>query len=135
MNAQTKHDPGQGRRPDPAMRKQAIGAWGERVAQRHLLEQGLILLDRNWRSEPGEIDLVLREGQVLVMCEVKTRSSTNCGTPHEALTQAKVERMHRLAGRWLTERGLSPREVRFDLVAVLRRRTGAPIVEHIRGVG
>ena len=82
--------------------KQAIGAYGESVARRHLSEQGLVVLDRNWRCERGEIDLVLRDGDVLVVCEVKTRSSAqSCGTPHEAVTDAKLRRLpagHRVAG-------------------------------------
>ena len=65
--------------------KQALGAYGETLAARHLVGQGMVLLDRNWRCEAGEIDLVLRDGDVLVVCEVKTRSSLRYGTPHEAV--------------------------------------------------
>lgn len=54
--------------------KQALGAYGEALAARHLVEQGMVLLDRNWRCDAGEIDLVLRDGEVLVVCEVNTRS-------------------------------------------------------------
>ncbi|WP_372736237.1 YraN family protein, partial [Nocardioides sp.] len=57
-----------------AAQRQALGAYGERVAAAHLAEQGLVVLDRNWRCDVGELDLVLREGVVLVACEVKTRS-------------------------------------------------------------
>ena len=114
--------------------RQALGAYGEQVALRHLLEQGMVLLDRNWRCDAGEIDLVLREGRVLVVCEVKTRSSTRCGTPHEAITDAKLARLGVLAERWKTARGVTPDEVRLDLVAVLRGRRGAAQVEHVRGI-
>ncbi|HEX5401303.1 MAG TPA: YraN family protein, partial [Pseudonocardiaceae bacterium] len=48
-----------------AARRNALGQYGERVAARHLVEQGMVLLDRNWRCEAGEIDLVLRDGDVL----------------------------------------------------------------------
>ena len=85
--------------------KQALGAYGEALAARHLVEQGMVLLDRNWRCDAGEIDLVLRDGDVLVVCEVKTRSSLRYGTPHEAVTDIKVARLRRLASRWLEERG------------------------------
>ncbi len=77
--------------------KQALGAYGETLAARHLVEQGMVLLERNWRCEAGEIDLVLRDGDVLVVCEVKTRSSLRYGTPHEAVTDIKVARLRRLA--------------------------------------
>jgi putative endonuclease len=113
----------------------ALGAYGERLAARHLTEQGLVVLDRNWRCDAGEIDLVLRDGRVLVVCEVKTRTSDACGTPHEAVTPDKVARLRRLAARWMTEHDVHPDDVRLDLVAVLRPRRGASLVDHVRGIG
>jgi putative endonuclease len=50
-----------------AARSRSLGAFGETYAARHLVEQGMVLLDRNWRCEAGEIDLVLRDGRVLVV--------------------------------------------------------------------
>jgi putative endonuclease len=113
----------------------ALGAYGERLAARHLTEHGLVVLDRNWRCDAGEIDLVLRDGPVLVVCEVKTRTSDACGTPHEAVTPDKVARLRRLAARWMTEHDVHPDDVRLDLVAVLRPRRGASVVDHVRGIG
>ena len=81
-------------------RRLALGGYGERLAARHLVEQGLIVLDRNWRCTAGEIDLVLRDGDVLVVCEVKTRTSSVCGSPHEAVTPAKLDRLKRLGLLW-----------------------------------
>ncbi len=115
--------------------KQALGAYGERVAERHLAEAGLVVLDRNWRCDEGEIDLVLREGPVLVVCEVKTRTSLVNGTPHEAITDAKLDRLRRLGVRWAVDHGLRPDETRVDLVAVMRPRRGAAEVDHVRGIG
>jgi putative endonuclease len=115
--------------------KQSLGAYGERVAATHLVERGLVLLDRNWRCGEGEVDLVLREGPVLVVCEVKTRTSTRYGTPHEAITDAKLERLQRLGQRWAAEHGVRPEEFRVDLVAVLRPPRGPAQVEHVRGIG
>ncbi len=115
--------------------KQAIGAYGERVAERHLVERGYVVLDRNWRCEEGEIDLVLRDGPVLVVCEVKTRSALGFGTPHEAVTDTKRERLQRLGQRWAGAKGVQPPQVRVDLVAVLRPRRGAAVVDHVPGVG
>ncbi|KAA1418487.1 YraN family protein [Nocardioides humilatus] len=117
-----------------AAARQALGAYGEDVAARHLVEQGLVLLERNWRCDEGEIDLVLRDGQTLVVCEVKTRSSYQAGTPHEAITDAKLDRLKRLAERWAVERGLRPSDTRVDLVAVLRPRRGPAIVDHVAGL-
>lgn len=118
-----------------AEQRGALGAYGEKVAARHLEEQGMVLLDRNWRCEAGEIDLVLRDGRALVVCEVKTRSSNDYGSPLEAVTEAKAHRLRRLAACWIEATGFHPPEVRIDLVGVLRGRTGAAHVDHVRGVG
>ena len=118
-----------------AARRTALGAYGERLAATRLAEQGMVVLDRNWRCPAGEIDLVLREGDVLVVCEVKTRTNTSCGQPLEAVSAAKLARLRRLAARWVTERGVHPAEIRIDLVGVLRPRRGPAVVEHVRGVG
>ena len=115
--------------------KQALGAYGETLAARHLVEQGMVLLDRNWRCESGEIDLVLRDGDVLVVCEVKTRTTTDFGTPHEAVDDLKVARLRRLAVRWVEDRGVAVRDIRIDLVAVLRPRRGPSVLDHVRGIG
>jgi putative endonuclease len=72
---------------------------------------------------------------VLVVCEVKTRSSTAFGPPVAAVSEQKAERLRRLADRWLEEHGVRPPEVRLDVVGVLVPRTGRPQVEHVRGVG
>ncbi len=115
-------------------RRLALGAYGERIAARHLTAQGLVVLDRNWRCDLGEIDLVLRDGPVLVVCEVKTRTSDVCGTPHEAVTPEKVDRLQRLAHAWAEAQGIRPAETRIDLVAVHRPRRGAAVVDHVRGL-
>ena len=117
-----------------AARQRALGEYGERLAARHLEAQGMVVLDRNWRCAAGELDLVLRDGDVLVACEVKTRTSVDFGTPHEAVGTAKLDRLLRLAQRWQEEHGVTAPDVRIDLVAVLRPRRGASAVEHVRGV-
>ena len=117
-----------------AQARRAIGAYGEERAARHLVELGMSVLERNWRCDEGELDLVLREGPVLVVCEVKTRSSTALGHPLEAVTARKAARLRRLAAAWITERQVHPPDVRIDLVGVLRPARGAADVEHVRGV-
>src|SRR5215212_6255204 len=118
----------------PAERRNALGAYGETLAARHLVGQGMVLLDRNWRCDAGEIDLVLRDGDVVVVCEVKTRPSDVCGTPHEAVGPVKLERLQRLALLWVHEHGVTPADVRIDLVAVHRPPRGAARVEHVPGL-
>ncbi|MGH8970655.1 MAG: YraN family protein [Actinomycetes bacterium] len=112
----------------------ALGAYGERVAAAHLAAAGLAILDRNWRCTGGEIDIVARDGDVLVFCEVKTRSGTGFGAPLEAVTPRKAARLRRLAAAWMQERRMPHGDVRIDLVGVLKPRRGASHVEHVRGV-
>ena|SRR5690349_254638 len=113
--------------------KNAVGAYGERVAVRYLMDQGMVVLDRNWRCAAGELDAVLRDGDTLVFAEVKTRRSLRFGAPAEAVVGAKAGRMRRLATLWLAQSRLHPREVRFDVVSVLPRSAGPAAVEHLRG--
>ena len=122
--------------PTTAEARQALGRYGEDVAQRLLTDEdhGMVLLDRNWRCAEGELDLVLRDGDVLVACEVKTRTSTVAGTPHEAITDEKLARLKRLAELWAEARGVRPPETRIDLVAVMRPRKGPAQVDHVRGL-
>ena len=118
-----------------AEHKRRLGAWGETVAARHLSRQGMILLDRNWRCEAGEIDLVLRDGRVLVVCEVKTRRTDAFGPPVAAVDAVKVARLRRLAARWLHAHQAQPDDVRIDVVGVLAPHDGEVEVEHVVGVG
>jgi len=114
--------------------KDAVGAYGERVAERFLVQAGMVVLERNWRCPLGEIDIVARDGDCLVVCEVKTRTSAAFGHPLEALTRRKATRLRRLAFAWVQARGVRPAQIRVDLVAVLRSAEGAATVEHLRAV-
>lgn len=114
--------------------KDALGAYGERVAAAHLVAAGMTVLERNWRCPLGEIDIVARDGDVLVICEVKTRSSVSFGHPLEAVSPRKAARLRRLAAVWIRERQVHPPGVRIDLVGVLRPRRGATSVDHVRGI-
>jgi putative endonuclease len=112
----------------------AVGDYGERLAERHLAAQGMRLLHRRWRCAEGEIDIVALDGDCLVVCEVKTRRSLAAGTPLEAVTPAKLARLRRLAGAWLQANGGRYRDVRIDVVGVVVPVRGGPSVEHLRGV-
>lgn len=121
-------------RPAPDLRRVALGRHGEVLARRHLEQAGLVVLDANWRGPSGELDLVAREDDVLVVVEVKTRATVLRGTPHEAVTPAKLARLLRLAEEWQQAHGVRAPEVRVDLVAVLRPRRGPSALEHVRGL-
>ena len=114
------------------IQRRAVGAYGERMAERHLVAQGLVVLARNWRCAEGEVDLILRDGENVVFCEVKTRRGDAYGTPAEAIGPVKVRRLRRLAALWLDQSSVRPKEVRFDVVAVLPQPRGATKIEHLR---
>ena len=111
-----------------------LGRQGEELAAEFLSELGMIVMARNWRCDIGELDIVARDGECLVVCEVKTRSSAAFGNPVETVTGRKVKRMRRLALRWLEENSIHAREIRFDIVGVLRMPGGSMAIQHVRGV-
>ena len=98
-----------------------LGAKGEELAAAWYRANGYTVLDRNWRCREGEIDLVCSIENVLVICEVKTRTSDAYGHPAESVTPAKQRRLRVLAARWLQDAsdGFHPTEIRFDVAAVL----------------
>ncbi len=114
--------------------KDALGRYGEELAVRHVEADGFVVLERNWRCDIGEVDIVARDGDVLVVCEVKTRSSLAYGSPFEAVTQRKLHRLERLGIRWMRERGIRPRSMRVDVISVLRPSSGRTVIEHVRGL-
>ena len=115
--------------------KDELGRTGEQIAVEYLERAGLRILDRNWRSTIGELDIVAAERRVLVVCEVKTRSGAGFGTPLEAVTRHKQARLRRLAAQWLVAHGVLFDEVRIDAIGVLRDSSGEFQIEHVRGVG
>lgn len=122
--------------------KDAVGRFGEQVAADFLHEHGLRILERNWRSAAGELDIVALDGATIVFIEVKTRSSRAYGVPAEAVDRRKAARIRRLASQWMAEHRDSGdlvgwHAVRFDVVAVLRDRRAGPAerphVDHLIG--
>ncbi|MFB7505078.1 YraN family protein [Streptomyces broussonetiae] len=114
----------------------ALGKYGEDLAARRLAAAGMTILERNWRcGRSGEIDIVARDGDAVVVCEVKTRRGGGYEHPMAAVTPDKAARLRELAAHWIQAHGgAPPGGVRIDLIGVLLPRRGAPSVEHARGV-
>jgi putative endonuclease len=89
------------------------------------------VLARNWRCRDGELDLIVRKGPTLVVCEVKSRKSERFGAPVEAVTRQKQLRIRRLTARWLAGAvpRVHPRTIRFDVASV--RGTEVEILEGV----
>ncbi len=116
--------------PGPGDRgRRRLGARGEDAAAAWYEARGHEILDRNWRGEGGEIDLVVAAGSVVVFCEVKTRRSDAFGAPAEAVTLVKQARIRRLAAQWLRATRVTAGAVRFDVAAVRAIRGYAPQVD------
>jgi putative endonuclease len=97
-----------------------LGREGEDLAARHLEGLGFVILSRNWRCREGELDLVVTDGSLLVVCEVKTRSGTDFGDPAEAVTDEKIARIRRITGQWLRVARIGWCRLRFDVISISR---------------
>jgi putative endonuclease len=106
---------------EPGNHRIALGRSGEDRAADWYARHGYQIVERNWRSRRGEIDLVCARDEVLVFCEVKTRLSDRLGAPVEAVTRVKQLRLRRLAAEYISRHTCGGHQPRFDVVAVLGR--------------
>ncbi|MBE6481194.1 MAG: YraN family protein [Actinomyces ruminicola] len=127
----------------PTDPRRLIGQRGEAIAARYLSDQGWHILDRNWRPGPGlrgEVDIVALQPQpagrgILVIVEVKTRTSTVAGPPAAAVGPLKLLRLRSLAGACAAAHPVPHAGMRLDVVSV-QLRAGLPaLLRHHRGVG
>ncbi|WP_308464972.1 YraN family protein [Rathayibacter soli] len=114
--------------------KDTLGRRGEELAAEYLQAHGYRLIDRNWRCNQGELDLIVERDGETVFVEVKTRSSLAYGHPFEAITAVKVARLRRLAAAWCAESEQFVGRARVDAVAVIASGDDVTI-EHLEGVG
>ncbi|MEZ2389135.1 YraN family protein [bacterium RCC_150] len=115
--------------------KDLLGQHGEVIAARFLENLGMQVVDRNWRCPEGEIDIVALDGDILVIAEVKTRKNLAYGHPFEAVSAAKLARLHHLVSCWCRAHDFHAPLRRVDVIAVVDDGVGEPKVEHLRGVG
>lgn len=104
--------------PSPDLSKRARGRWGEDRAAAHYRHLGYTVLDRNWRSPSGELDLVVERDGIVVFSEVKTRRDDRYGPAAAAVGPTKQRRIRRLAVEWLDAHRMARDGIRFDVVAI-----------------
>ena len=112
--------------------RQSLGKRGEDLACAELEKRGYVIVDRRFRTRCGELDIVARDGGVLVFVEVKARSGSNFGTPFESITWKKRQRLSQMAASYLFVRRLAGVACRFDVVAIVERQ-GMQTIELLRG--
>lgn len=110
-----------------------IGKAGESLACRYLRRCGYIILEKNYATPLGEIDIIAEDGATLVFLEVKMRHSDSYGLPEEAINSKKMQRLTRLARLYIKRKNLYNRKARFDVVSILsQRRCGKKTIRLIK---
>lgn len=107
-----------------------LGKEGEELAAKHLLKKGYQILTKNYTYLKGEIDIIARTGNTVVIVEVKTRSTPDFGDPQDFLKKGQIQRLVDTADQFVQEYGDMDVEVRFDIVAIIINKAGTKI-EHI----
>ncbi len=125
------------------MRKKSLGNLGENLAAKHLHKKGYTILERNFRSKFGEIDIIAlnpskdskQNSQTLVFVEVKTRWSQKFGSPEEAITPGKIKRIIKAGQYYKIIHPELPETLRLDAVVIdLSPQGELERVEHIKNL-
>lgn len=106
-----------------------IGRNGEQIAEEYLLQQGYQILERNFHSQQGEIDLIAKEKSFLVFVEVKNYSFRSYGSPLGAVRKNKKQSIIHAARTYLHRKNFKNTFCRFDVVTIFRRPDGSRAVE------
>lgn len=96
-----------------------LGKWGEGIALDYLLEKGFRLLNKNYRTPDGEIDLVMKKDDELVFVEVKTRKNTEFSLPEESISEEKLDHLEASAGWFLEKYPEYEKNWRLDVITVI----------------
>jgi putative endonuclease len=104
---------------------------GEDFARAYLVHQGLAIIETNFVFGREEVDIIAREGEYLVFCEVKLRKTDTYGAPEYAMTAKKQQSIRRVARGYLALNRITDQAVRFDVVAI-ETSYGRPVIRHLR---
>lgn len=99
-----------------------LGEWGEEFATVHLLKNDYEILERNWRFQKAEIDIIAKKDNQIIIVEVKTRNSDFFGDPQDFVTAGKIKLLTKAANEYLVSNTISL-EARFDIIAILKNKT------------
>lgn len=105
------------------------GKMGENEAIKYLISQGYRIVDRNYRTKLGEIDIIAIKSNVLVFVEVKTRTSAKYGYPYEAVNWKKREKIYKTSLIYIKYKKMEGYQIRYDIIEVFLRKK--PRINHI----
>lgn len=96
-----------------------LGKKGEQLAVDFLVNKGYDIVERNYRFEKAEVDIIAKQQDILAIIEVKTRSSTDFGNPQDFVKPAQIKRLVKAVNDYVNDNDLSV-EVRFDIIAIVK---------------
>jgi len=114
------------------MNNKQLGSQGESFVCVHLRKMGYEIIQTNYASRYGEVDIIAQEGDEICFIEVKTRSGASYGDPLEAITAAKRHKLIRMAQWYLAQKNLENVNARFDVAGVFSNSFGEPTLEIIK---
>ena len=113
------------------MTKDELGKWGEEYAVTHLQKNGFKLIERNYKFQKGELDIIAENKGELVVIEVKTRETAEIGEPWRAVTKSKQKQIIKVADNYVQSKQIDL-DVRFDIVSIVHNSFRTEL-EHIEG--
>lgn len=107
-----------------------LGVLGEKMAAEFLIDKGYEILERNWRFNKAEIDIIALKDSVIVVVEVKTRTSSGFGLPQDFITKSKINRLIEAINQYVAVYDRDE-EIRFDIIAIVNHATN-PQIKHLK---
>ena len=110
-----------------------LGKWGEDLAADYLQHKGYTIIERDWKSGRRDLDIVAKNGNVIVFVEVKTRRNSLYGQPEEAVDYRKLQSLQQAINHYIKFRHIR-QEVRFDIISIVGTIGAEPDIQHIQDV-
>ena len=107
-----------------------LGKEGEELAARFLTKQGYVILEKNYRFQKAEIDIIAQKNDVICAVEVKTRSTPEFGNPQDFVKPKQIKLLVKAINQYVEDTKLNL-DVRFDIVAIIKNKQGTRI-EHLK---
>ena len=107
-----------------------IGDIGEELATNYCIEQGYEVIERNWTVGHKEIDIILKENDIYIFVEVKTRTNLKMGMPENAISESKIKNVTEASQYFLENKNY--KDVRFDVISVVLKKDSKPEILHIK---